>query len=394
MSTTPRPPASAPHRPRVLRTGDPAELLAHVRLQHGAITRDSVALVGFGSDRLGLVSVRVDLPSLLGSTAPVRAAHLLDALRGAGCSGAVGLVIAGDGYQAVTEDREDEALCAAVAVLAAATAREGMRLHRLWTLGNGWARPVEPHGRAGGASDGGDLSLAVGDPVPLGRCDATLVAADAVLAGERMPAPSDEGTAMALRALLMAGGGRDRRRSVPRPPIAQTWEAVLAALGRVGGAGGDPGRFVTACERVRELTEDLAAPSRRDALLALAVARGRGPGSPEASDVIAAMTDPDRRPDPSIRAGGAWYDAMALVEAAVRPHLGGDDEIRDRRLLAGWANLAVILALLAWWNQRFATASGLCERVLEAVPDHALARWAAVLAREPVVVRRPPSSPS
>lgn len=411
---------------RTLRASDPAELLAQVAVQMRSVPRDSVALIGHRGRRSAVVTARIDLDRAAGDDGPLAVLGLLTSLEQAGCDGAFGIVVLGDGYAPVCEDPECgvgdadgrrpgapqtpcgaelPALVSAMRILAVALTRlPGFDLPELWVLAAGRAtsvrsRPVPPDTGlpAPDAHEPGELDLLIAPSVALARIDTTLVAAQSVLAGERLAHPSRP-AADAVRALLVTGVS-DVPRTLPRPPIGATFREAVEAVGRLDGTVGDPDPWlcVSACERIRPLVLDLAAPRRRDDLLDILIRRGLGRGVRGTGDPLHDLRTSARRPHPSISPGGTWFEALVAIERISRPAAQGQPPGQadpPAGWLEGWANLAGLLAMLAWWNHRYATAGSLTDRVLERRPDHALARWASLMAGVPVPPGWTPRGPA
>ncbi len=396
---------SRPHDPpppaRTLRALDPTELLAQVTLGLQDVPRDSLALVGHRDRREVVVTTRSELWPLAGEDAEATLAHLIGILRREGCTGAFGLIVLGDGQgqpgdpdpaapsrpgDPPLEEPADEATGVHLAARVLVAARtEGFDIPELWVLAHGRAREVLVHLPPGPPGPDTPVDIAISDPVPLGEVGATLVVAESVLAGEQRH--TDRRTAVApLRSLLLAGAGHSRPRPLPRPAITETWSAARASLRDLGGPAGtgDPERWMTACEHVRTFVVDLASPRRRDDFLVCLLGRGQDVNVLADGDLSRLVEDPRCRPHASIRAGGSWYEALRSIEAITRPPLAGAGVTLDAELRAGWANLATVLALAAWWNHRFATAGALTDEVLSSVPEHSLARLVAVMAAGPV----------
>lgn len=378
--TTHRAHGAPPRHQRTLRIHDPAEILALIRLELGAPPRDSIALVGFRDRRATVLSLRFDLLPLLRGDAAASLEEVLEVLARAGATGAAGVVVVGDGYEPVGEGRaESEGVPGALRVLAAALG-SAIELPELWVVASGGARPVRIDApRPVGPDD--ELTVLLGDPVPLAAEDSTLVAAQSAFAGVRRPRGSEDALVLSVRALLAAGVGASAPCRLPRPRIEETWRRAAAALREVerGRGDGDPACEMSACELVRELVLDLASTARRDALLGHLITRGQGTAAAAGEDAIELLMDPSRRPHESICAGGSRYEVLRLVEAATRPAAGAGPGDGDPRLVSGWANTAAMLAVLAWWNHRFATSAELVDAILRVRPDHSMARLVALL---------------
>lgn len=380
-----RRPRIAPHPSRTLCTHDPAEILVQASLFLGEPPRDSLLLIGVRPDAMTALSTRSDLPGAPGEPWDRMIERSLDALAGSGADHAVGALILGDGRDEVAAARIEELgiPCASrVLEMAGSGRRPALRIPELWVIAQGAARRL----RCGGSG------VRVEDPVPLTPEDATLAAVEAVAAGEVLPRRGPDPIVGALRAGLASGAATERTVQVPRPAIEAVWRAVVEAVAALetGPASAPPAALVTACERVHELVGDLASVHRRDELLALLVGRGQGLGRISSEHAIDLMTQSPRHPHASITAGGEWYEVLRRVEAATRPRTDPEGFAPPARMVSGWASTACVLALLAWWNHRYATAGALTDAVLRHRPDHSLARLAHVMATHPV---RPVWSP-
>lgn len=401
---------------RTLRAGDPAELLAQTRLLMRDVPRDCVVLIGHRGRREVRCGARLDLTQVLGPRGHERVGALLRGLRAQGADGAFGVVLLGDGLTGCCtpelfsslgmlpgegldllgeEPCTDPAEClsraagehAAVRVLSMLALGEvtGLEIPELWVIGGGWAtevlvRPAPPEHLA----DEPELEVALGPLTALAALDSTLVAAQAVGEGERLPMPSTAGIG-AVRALLAAGAGADVSRTLPRPPIMDTWRELVQALDllRAQGAAPEPDQCMTVCERLCTFVADLAATSRRDEFLEAVVLRGQGAKACSLALPLQVLTDPAFCPDESIRAGGSWFQGMHDAVRMIGPAPGTAWEVTGSILRSGWANLSSCLALVAWWDHRFATAGDLVDAVLEAMPEHSLARLVALVLEGP-----------
>lgn len=405
--------------PRTLRAREPAELLAQVHLQMRAAPRDSIALIGHVGRRRTVVTARIDLAQATGHGGPGAVTDLLSALVGAGADGAFGIVVVGDGRERVChashcpahpddghgscEDPQDlmaepceaelDGVLAAMRLLAlAGTAAPGFDLGELWVLAGSRATAVRAHAMSPGAHlhDGGGapcpstgadaIDISVAPPVPLDGADSTLVAAEAVLAGEDAPGADGPGPGP-LRAVLILDPPTPSP-ALPRPRIEETWRAALEALSSYRARRDEPSSAVcmTVCERLCVLSADLRDPLRRDRLTAIFLGRGKGDRTPCSGPPSHLLRDPRSVPHASITPGGQWYEGLALAEAVLRPP--GAPHPRTERYVAqdAWCDLAALLALLAWWNHRFATAGSLADDVCRHDPEHSLARWVALMA--------------
>lgn len=373
-----------PDRRRTLRADQPAELLAEARLLLGAVPRDCLILVGHVRRRSAPFLARIGLERpLLAGPEDGRLAHLLEQMARQGCTGAFGLVVLGDGYERGPRDQEVAAAiswCAAL-LIEAARRPDPFDVPEMWVLAEERAfdvlvRPVAgtPEGTdapdgAGAPSSDEAFDLAISPPQVLPPVDSTLVAAQAVAAGEALPVERPEVEAALERARPRIDA---LRRRLPAPPLEIAWERAVAALSRLGREPADPSGadHVTDCEHVAALLDLCDAPEGADTLLSLAVPSR--PGSPTAGGacIDQLLTDPSLRPHRRICAGGHWYETLMALRRLCRPEGAGPGvEPPDQ----AWVSLTLALALLAWWNQRHATAAELAEEVLARRPGHGLA---------------------
>lgn len=391
----PRSAGTGPHR--TLRAHDPAELLAQVRALLREIPRDCLALIGHRHRSSVVMCAHLPLTDAIAMGAPPMMGELLDELGRHGCTGAFALVVLGDGYGAVGQDAEGlvGACSLATAVLDAAEGRELLQargagavfdIPEVWVIAEGHARPLRTDG--------------IGHARPLRDVRDTLVEAQAVLAGEPRvrERTGDDPVVGAMRSALL--GRADKWAPEVEPDtVGALWRAALSALNGLEGvpcrrdAGGrapEPPAVpatVTHCEQVAQFLLALWRRPVRDAFLATLAQRGQELRLRRPEDVVDFMARSGHRPHESIRAGGEWYEAIARILAASRP----TSRLEVGPLARGWANLAAVLALCAWWNQRLATAGRLADEVLDQDPDHELARLIQRMADAPL---RPCRSPA
>lgn len=371
-----------PRTERVLHADDPSEILALLGLELGAPVRDSLALVGCRERVAATIALRCDLPPAGASGPPPRAAEMLQVLARSGAREAVGMVVVGDGREAVGSGVAAAGVVAAARVLAVAAQGGPVDLPELWVAAAGRAIPVRWSPDIPGRREPDEeRAVQLGDPVPLVPEDSTLVAAQRTFAGIPRPSPAAEDVVPRLRAQLAGPGRRDGARRLPRPPVVETWRSVLEVLDprTPRGVAEVPGWDMTACERVRDLVLDLASVDRRDALLCHLVGRGRIEPAPPGGAQVRVLFDPECGPHPSVCAGGRHYEALRTVEAAARPTSPDATAWGSATLSEGWANAAAVLALLAWWNRRHATCGELVGAILRVHPDHSMARLIALM---------------
>lgn len=357
---------------RTLRADSPAELLAEARMAMGAVARDCLILIGHAGRRSSPVVTRIPLEDRGGPQAEL-VDGLLEQMARQGCTGAFGLVVLGDGYERGPREADvAEAIgwCALVLATASERTPHPFDIPELWVLAHERAidvllRPVPDPG----GGDEPSFDLAIGPPEVLPPLDSTLVAAQAVAEGRTLPAARPE-VDVALedaRPRIAALRGR-----LPAPPLELAWERSLAALARLAGGAHRPGsdEHMTDCEHVAAFLDLCDAVDAIDTLLTLAFPSHRGLELSPGAGIDVMLTDPTARPHQRICAGGHWYEGLGTLRRLARdPHGSGGPGHADQ----AWVSLSCVLAVLAWWNQRYATAAELAQEVLADLPDHGLA---------------------
>lgn len=408
---------SDPAGPRLLRVGEPSELLAESRLAMHADLRDSLVMIGHGGEGRPLFS-RTDLRHVAGPSAPEHVEHHLTAVREHGHPRAVALFVLGDGHDDLPPGLPGEA-AAVLGALLLRSAREllpePVAIDACWVLGAGVGHRVLP---GAFARDGEEV--AVSPLCPLVPCAETAAAAHAVLEGQPVaqvlagdPGPAEQRLLCALGASLSGHGtlsslpaaaraiGRgaadeeQRARDLPRV-LAAAREVLHRVVDLGGGGTADPSPLagagpaaapggpvaddkgstavsVTDCEPLAELILLLGIGTLDWRLFALCVDHGRAEETPVEELLDRLVDDPDMVPHPDVRAGGVWFrdlerlrlvcEELALAPAG--PASGAGD--------SAWRGLTAVLVLLQWWNHRFASAGDLVDELLEAQPGCPLA---------------------
>lgn len=367
-----------------LRAQDPAELLAMARLHLQLVPRDSLVLIGHQRRRTTAVTLRTDLEMVLADGHGRRLEEVFDMLRAEGATGAFALVVLSDGYtmpdpgcSSASEEREELGAFVASRILMTALSMlpQEFDVPEVWVLEAGRARPFlmerAPDGEAG-------FDLASGPARDLGPISSTLVAADAVLAGGRVPDGPDP-----ARSALRGHRRALRAAEVVRPalPLRIAWGRACAAIDVLGIGTVSDEVQMTACEHLAEFVEAMAEPDSAEALLGLLA----GPSTGSIEEILLrVLRSPRCSPGASIRPGGRLFVALESVVEMSAPGpgeavLGGRGE--------GWANTASVLSLVEWWNHRYAQGGDLADTVLARDPGHPLARCAAQLTTIPVPPR-------
>lgn len=354
------------------------------RLHLQLVPRDSLVLIGHRRRRTTAVTLRTDLEMVLEDGHGRRLEEVFDMLRAEGATGAFALVVLSDGYTAPDPDdssspEEREELGAFVAARLLMTALsmlpQEFDVPEVWVLAAGRARPFRmepaPEGEAG-------FDLASGPAQDLAPISSTLMAADAVLAGGRVPDGPDP--ARSAR--------RGHRRAVraaevvrPAPPLPIAWERACAAIDALGVGTVSDESQMTACEHLAGFVEAMAGPDSAETLLGLLA----GPPTGSLEDLLLrVLRHPRCSPEVSIRPGGRLFVALESVVEMSAP------DPADAALTGwweGWANTASVLSLVEWWNHRYAQGGDLADSVLARDPGHPLARCAAQLTTIPVPPR-------
>ncbi|MBK0329863.1 hypothetical protein I8D64_00385 [Brachybacterium sp. MASK1Z-5] len=402
-ASSPPPPPSVPDPadppPRTLRADDPSELLAEARVTLGCVPRDCLVMIGHSGRRLSPLATRIALRDVGDGPGGVDVPRHLALLDRAGCDGAFVLVLAGDGWESVEESRTDDARRIALEVVRAAALRgpDGFDVPEAWVVSGGCAESF-----ALTPEDDGAFALRVLEwPGPLTHPRDTLVGVQEIHAGRRVP----EDDPAAEREMRMIGDAlRDvaSGEGVPgsRPGAFETsarWHALLGALrraripgavaGEVPGTGEAPGSggddlSMSHCERLAGMRDLLAAPDAALSLLHVLSGleeEGEDGGIEGLVRFVARLAaDPSLRPASRICAGGEWFEALLAMRMACEgtgsaPMVGAS--------AGAWTALGTALAVLSWWNHRFATADDLAQEIEMRGEDEVLALFLLQIAR-------------
>lgn len=366
--------------PRLLHAHDPAELIAEARIALGQVPRDCLLLFGHDGEHNSPLVTRSERSHLL---APGGREHLenhLELMRRRGCRGAFAVIVLGDGYGSVSEELLAETISTGGTMLLS-TARhllpESFGIDHLWVAGEGISRELLLGQENQDASE-----LWISPPSPLRPFESTRSAAHAVLTGQ--PTPQEPAADGALAAV--AGDLRLRRTDPDRTDAHAVFAAGRLAVARLGAGAraGAPATYVTDCEQLSQLLSALAVDSLHWELLALCVDRGQ-PHPVDRDRLLQELTsDPAWIPDADVRAGGSWYLALETCRAAAASVATGPEIAQSHLAEEAWRGLTVLLALLSWWNHRFATAGGLVDELWTRDPDSTLAPLLARLTDEPI----------
>lgn len=367
----------------ILHADQPAELLAAARLSFGTVPRDSLLLVGHSGTGSHPVMTRSPLLELRGRNGREHLEHHLTLMQERGCTGAVGMVVLRDGTEEVQEQELAEGVgrCASVVLhTASQMLPDPFDLHPLWVLAAGTARQVVLDCEEGGD----DVAIGISPPAPLVPFDRTVTALDAVLAGRSL------GTTLPGRETLAAvGQGLQLRPSYSDVRAAghllREARRSCARLGvrEAASIHSDPA-FMTDCERVGAMLSALALDSIHWEVLGLCVEHGTGRPIDRDTLLQELTSDPTRRPNEDVCAGGAWYSALELLREAAQGARHGGDPDSAARAADAWRGLTTVLALLAWWNHRFATAGEFVDDLVASDPDGTLAPLLSALIDAPI----------
>ena len=372
--------SSADPDPRLLRAHDPAELIAEARICLGLIPRDSLVLFGHDGRRTSPLVTRSDRRHLL---APEGREHLenhLELMRRRGCRGAFSLILVGDGYESVPEELMIEAADRAGAMLLT-TARFGLVepfvIDRLWVVGGGIGRELV----LGQGSTDEEIRLWVSPPRPLREFSETHSATHAVLTGHQTPRdlPLDGPLAAAGTDLRLRGLDPD----CTDPRV--LFGAARAAVSRLGaGRVRDHERYVTDCEHLALLLSAVAVDSFHWELLAQCIDRGQGRTVDRDRLLQELTTDGSWRPHVDVCAGGSWYSTLEKLRVVAQVCAAATSGEQEMLAESAWRGLTVLLALLSWWNHRYATAGELVDQLWTRDPGSTLAPLLARLTDEPI----------
>lgn len=414
-SSARRSPSSAPAPvqppPRTLRADDPSELLAEARVTLGCVPRDCLVMIGHSARRSSPLATRVALRDVGDGPGGVDLPRHLELLERAGCDGAFAIVLAGDGFETVEQSRTDDARRVALEVVRAAALRGpgGFDVPEAWVVSDGWADSL-----ALTPEDDGTFALRLHQQQePLTAPRDTLVGVQEIHAGRMVP-EEDHALERELREIGDALRHVETRAEGPEVgcsvfEIAARWHSLPGALGRARAAARAPGAdadaseaapgggvsedapdrrpgwsasFMTQCEPLAEVRDLLAAP---DAALALLhVLAGLEQDAPDGGldglvRLVARLSDdPSLRPSASICAGGEWFQSlhemrMACEGTGSAPMVGAS--------AAAWTALGTVLAVLSWWNHRFASADDLAQEIGMRGDDEVLALFLLQIAR-------------
>lgn len=361
---------------RTLRAADPAEVLAEARVSLQTIPRDCLILIGHADRRSSPLITCVALEHVLGDRDAVDLEHLMMVMSGHGCTGAFALVLAGSGYDETRTGDEETVRAAARVLLAAAHLLPAtFDVPEVRVASAGQSRPVLMH-----ITDDGDHDLLVGPPESLAPIETTLVAAQAVASGTTIPSEDDTGheALLSARADVLA-----RCRQFPALPMEHTWDRALTALHALRRGSHAPGSaaYVTDCEHVAAFLDTLTDPASVRVFLTQCTQDARLREKISRDGVQTLVSESRLRPQRRVCAGGPWYEALDAMAGILTPQRGkkfsdSRDEARD--------NLDLLIAILAWWNYRFATSGQRADAVLERSADDPLALLLAEITRIPV----------
>lgn len=378
MHTTP-----TPEEQRIIRADQPAEVLAAARVAFGTVPRDRLLLLGHSGDHTRPVLTSSPLTDLVADSGREHLEHHLGLMREKGCTGAMAMVVLGDGSDTVDLiELEDWERVGGVLLLDTAhhMLPDPFDLYPLWVLGGGTARQVLlEHDEEG---DG--MSLWVSPVQQLEPFDHTRAAMDAVLEGRsvRPDLPGRE---------ILADVGR-RLRLAPRAAnpadtadlLARTREALSRIGARRAGKAEDDEQFVTDCEQLSAMLSALVVDAVHWELLAMCVDHG-SPTPVDREMLLQELTsDPSRRPHEDVCAGGDLYSDLQLLReaAAAAMHLG--HPAGAALAASAWRGLTAVLALLAWWNHRFSGAGEMVDDLLRHDPASTLAPLLATMIDTPI----------
>ncbi|MFE5775673.1 hypothetical protein [Brachybacterium sp. NPDC056505] len=370
--------------PRTLRADDPSELLAEARVTLGCVPRDCLVMIGHSGRRLSPLATRVALRDVGDGPGGVDLPRHLALLDRAGCDGAFVLVLAGDGWEAVEQSRADDARRVALEVVRAAAlcGPDGFDVPEAWVVSGGCADSFSLT-----PEEDGTFDLRVQQwPAPLTAPRATLVGVQEIHAGRRVP-EDDPDAERGLRQLGDVLRGLASAEGVPggRPGAFETsarWHALPAALRRARTRGAAADLSMSHCEPLAGMRDLLAAPDAALSLLHVLAGLeedGADGGIDGLVRLVARLAaDPSLRPASRICAGGEWFEALHEMRMACEgtgraPMVGASAE--------AWVALGTTLAVLSWWNHRFATADDLAQEIEMRGEDEVLALFLLQIAR-------------
>lgn len=377
--TTNTPPAGSDRR--VLHTHDPSEFLAETQICLRRIPMNCLIVMGCGDDEQPPVVTTSDLADLVTPAGNDRLEEHLELLLRRGSRLASAMIVVGDGHEKLPVHELEELtvrLSARVLATAARLLPEPFPLESLWVVGSALCRQV-----LRGEPVGDEERILVSPPQPLRPFQETRAAADEVLIGRPVPQPPREEPQLELvgRHLRLTRTDLDSDAD-PGELFARAREALRRLRATAGGSS-DP-RFVTDCELVSALVSAVAVDRLHWELLAQCVDRGNAAPIDREQLLQILVRDGSWIPDADVCAGGEWYEAVAHVRD-VAAAACADPDLPERGIAReAWRGLTAMLALLAWWNHRFATAGGLVDELWEREPASTLAPLLARMTDTPI----------
>lgn len=366
--------------PRLLHTHDPAELIAEARVALGQVPRDCLLLFGHDGEQSSPLVTRSDRSHLLAAGGREHLENHLELMRRRGCRGAFAVIVLGDGYGSVSEQLLAETISKGGTMLLSTAHHmlpEPFEIDHLWVAGDGISRELLL-----GEETKEAYELWISPPSPLRPYESTRSAAHSVLTGQQTPQEVNADGALAA----LAGNLRLRRMDPERTDAQTVFAAARTAVARLeaGTRTAASTTYVTDCEHLSQLLSALAVDSLHWELLALCVDRGQQQPVDRDRLLQELTSDASWIPASDVRAGGAWYLALEKCRVVAASVIAGAEA--PQRLLAeeAWRGLTVLLALLSWWNHRFATAGGLVDELWTRDPDSTLAPLLSRLTDEPI----------
>lgn len=370
MTTNFQPSDSA--SPRLLRSEDPAELLAMAHLSFMSSPQDDLVLIGHRGDPSTPVITRSALSHLLDPARHHQLGRHLAMLQARGCSHAVALLVVGDGYRQVDEEHYAHAAIQGglgLFTAAAALRPDPLQITAAWVLGEGSAHELR---LLESPPDRPDITCS--PPRLLRPFAETGEAAEAVLTGRALPCTAHMdlftriGATLPLATEMLDDGAPAAQQTPLRNdplPLAEAFSRAQTALRGIPATVQDPSSplLVTQCEQLARFLRAMAEQEALWELLALCAERGNAPMA-DLGDVLEEMFhNPDCIPHHDVQAGGSWF--MAIEQARTAAAAARDRGPAQGRATAveAWRALTAALTLLHWWNHRYASAGDLVDEL-------------------------------
>lgn len=405
-------------RPYVLHPHDPSELLAEATLLSGQEQSHRVILLGLDHGRRVGPVLSMALTDLAGCDPLVHLDMQFDILRSYGASGASVLVVCElseepehptDSVMSEVENLERDAwspgipdygvTLAAMILHAASNVADGrFVVEDVCVIDGGRTRCVRLGEQCASDPDS-SIKLLISPPTSIVSLRETATGSKAVVAGVPLPLPE----AVKKRRVLDFFASTPVCFPLPTRPeqrahdlhdidhhrLLDRWSAVVHDLAVMRHGQILSGECVPheplMWPRIYSFLEDFAEVPVFEAVLALHFRHGNVALDPIEESIPKIVEHPWARPHSDTCGGGAWYEAVLDLICIA--------DLGERDLLpffeyALWqkigVNARILLALMQWWNHRFASAAEYATQALVREPQRVFAQCALELATRPV----------